>query len=381
MKTRGLYVHIPFCAKKCNYCDFTSYVYNGNELGERINSYLDSVEKEIEFYKNLDDDNIETIFIGGGTPSILNEEQLEKLFKTINKNVNLEKIREYTIECNPGTLTIEKMKVMKKGGVNRLSIGLQAIQEKHLSFMGRVHNLSDFEESYINARKMGFDNINVDLIFAFDGQSFEDWKATVDYVIKLGVEHISAYSLIIEENTKFYRLFEEGKLEIPEDDLYIKMYRYTVEKLKENGYIQYEISNYSKENRNCIHNINYWECGEYYGIGVGASGYINGKRYTNFKDIEIYNKKCFNGIKPINFEEKISRMDKFNEKLMLGLRMNSGIDEKIVDILTNEEKNFFNESINKYKRRGLIGFSQEKKYYLTQKGREISNSIIIDLMI
>lgn len=381
MKSRGLYIHIPFCAKKCNYCDFTSYVYNVNELNERINSYLESVEKEIEFYKNLAEENIETIFIGGGTPSILNEEQLEKLFKIINKNVNLKKIKEYTIECNPGTLTIEKMKVMKKGGINRLSIGLQAIQEKHLSFMGRIHNLSDFEESYANARKMGFDNINIDLIFAFDGQSFEDWKATVDYVVKLGVEHISAYSLIIEENTKFYRLFEEGKLDIPEDDLYIKMYRYTVERLKENGYIQYEISNYSKENRNCIHNINYWECGEYYGIGVGASGYINEKRYTNYKDIDIYNKKCIEGIKPINFEEKLSRMDKFNEKLMLGLRMNSGIDEKIIDILTNEEKKCFNESINKYKKLGLIGFSQEKKYYLTQKGREISNSIIIGLML
>ena len=378
---RGVYIHIPFCAHKCGYCDFVSFVPKSND----IEKYLAGLEKEFSMYDeeySMKNDDIKTIFIGGGTPSILSVEQLDKLFKIINKHIDVSGVEEYTVECNPGTLTMEKLAIMKENGVNRLSIGLQAIQSKHLEFMERIHDLRDFEESIKYAKKIGFTNINVDLIYAFEGQSLEEWNDTLEYVINTGISHISCYSLIIEEGTAFYKKYESGELSDVSEELFIKMYRHTVKKLSEKGFQQYEISNYSKENFECKHNIGYWTCSEYYGIGLGASGYINNERYTNEKLMDEYIQKVEYGVKPLKFKEKLDKIDIYNEKIMLGLRMNLGISSLIIDEIDNPNQQMeIKKILEKYIEEGYLKLSDNNMYRLTQSGREISNSIIMDLMI
>ncbi|WP_437130231.1 radical SAM family heme chaperone HemW [Peptostreptococcus russellii] len=377
MESKGLYIHIPFCVQKCKYCDFTSYVADGNEKDK----YLDSLEKELKMYK-LNQEEISTIFIGGGTPTILNKIQLKRLFKMIEDNVDLKKVEEYSIEANPGTLSIEKLKIMKDAGVNRLSIGLQAVQDKHLLFMGRIHNLKQFEESFYNARKVGFDNINIDVIFAFDTQSLEDWKETIDYVAEIKPEHISAYSLIIEEGTDFFEMYKKGELKDIDEEKYLDMYRYTVEKLKKYGFYQYEISNFCNVGYECKHNIKYWNCDEYFGVGVGASGYINNERYTNVKTLNDYSKATDSNVFPIKSKEVLDFKEHFNEKIMLGLRMNSGINLSLIDKINNQElEKCIIKSIENYQKKGYIEKCKDNTIKLTQSGREISNSIIVDLML
>ena len=377
MESKGLYIHIPFCVQKCKYCDFTSYVADGNEKDK----YLDSLEKELKMYK-LNQEEISTIFIGGGTPTILNKIQLKRLFKMIEDNVDLKKVEEYSIEANPGTLSIEKLKIMKDAGVNRLSIGLQAVQDKHLLFMGRIHNLKQFEESFYNARKVGFDNINIDVIFAFDTQSLEDWKETIDYVAEIKPEHISAYSLIIEEGTDFFEMYEKGELKDIDEEKYLDMYRYTVEKLKKYGFYQYEISNFCNVGYECKHNIKYWNCDEYFGVGVGASGYIDNERYTNVKTLNDYSKATDSNVFPIESKEVLDFKEHFNEKIMLGLRMNSGINLSLIDKINNQElEKCIIKSIENYQKKGYIEKCKDNTIKLTQSGREISNSIIVDLML
>lgn len=377
MESKGLYIHIPFCVQKCKYCDFTSYVADGNEKDK----YLDSLEKELKMYK-LNQEEISTIFIGGGTPTILNKIQLKRLFKMIEDNVDLKKVEEYSIEANPGTLSIEKLKIMKDAGVNRLSIGLQAVQDKHLLFMGRIHNLKQFEESFYNARKVGFDNINIDVIFAFDTQSLEDWKETIDYVAEIKPEHISAYSLIIEEGTDFFEMYKKGELKDIDEEKYLDMYRYTVEKLKKYGFYQYEISNFCNVGYECKHNIKYWNCDEYFGVGVGASGYINNERYTNVKTLNDYSKATDSNVFPIKSKEVLDFKEHFNEKIMLGLRMNSGINLSLIDKINNQElEKCIIKSIENYQKKGYIEKCKDNTIKLTQSGREISNSIIVDLVL
>lgn len=386
MNKSGLYVHIPFCAKKCYYCDFTSYV----GKNEEIEKYLDFLEKEIRMYIKSKTE-VSSIFIGGGTPSLLTVGQLKKLFTIIDKYFYLEnkgsdsKI-EFTMECNPGTLTIEKLELMKKMGVNRLSIGLQSTHDKHLEFMGRIHNYKEFEESYNFARKVGFDNINVDLIFAFQGQTFEEWKDTVDKIVALKPEHISAYSLIIEEGTKFFDLYEKGQLDEIDEDLYVKMYRYIIERLKENSYKQYEISNYAKSDCECKHNILYWDCKEYYGFGLGASSYLQSTRNTNTKNMKEYIDKLEDGCMPIVFSEKLGYKDKYNEKMMLGLRKIDGIElDTIFSLLDDCDREKIESKIEKYISQEYIKLktidNNIKKISLTQSGVEISNTILADLML
>ncbi|WAW14196.1 radical SAM family heme chaperone HemW [Peptostreptococcus equinus] len=380
MKDRGLYIHIPFCAKKCHYCDFTSYV----GMESEIDSYLEALKREIDLYL-VEKKLVSSIFIGGGTPSILSVKQIEKLLKIINKKFIFDINTEFTIECNPGTLTIEKLRVMKEMGINRLSIGLQSTHDKHLEFMGRIHNLKEFEESFKNARQVGFDNINVDLIFAFEGQTFDEWKETVNYIINLNPEHISAYSLIIEEGTRFFYLYEQGQLKEIDEELYVKMYRYVIDTFEKNGYEQYEISNYAKKDRRCKHNILYWECEEYYGFGLGASGYIEGIRYTNTKNMTQYMKKIEKNNKPIDYEEKLSNIDIYNERMMLGLRMIEGIDMlQLMSLLDDENKKIIESKIRKYIEQGHIKkyiINGDEYIHFCQQGIEISNTILVDLMI
>ena len=373
----GLYVHIPFCVKKCRYCDFNSFKLNIDEKRK----YLNSLKKEMELYKeNFKDKNIDSIFIGGGTPSILNEEEIKILFQNIKNNFKIKDSAEITMECNPGTLTLNKLKAMKECGVNRLSIGLQAVQNNHLEYIGRVHTYEEFEKNYFQAKEVGFENINIDLMYALPNQSKEDWKESLEKVVKLNPTHISAYSLILEENTELFNMYERNEFELLDEDTDIEMYKYTINYLKYHGYNQYEISNYAKKGFECKHNILYWKCENYVGLGVSASGFVNETRYNNFCDLDKYEEIIHSGKKPIEWEEKLSIKDKIEENIFLGLRMNEGI--KFKDFREKYNFNFEDEyknEIDKLKKIELINVNNEG-IKLTQKGKEISNSVFVEFM-
>ena len=373
----GLYIHIPFCVTKCKYCDFNSFKI---DLNEKI-KYLNYLGEEMKLYKEeIKNREIDSVFVGGGTPSILNENEINILFEKIKENFNIKSNAEITMECNPGTLTLNKLKVMKKSGVNRLSIGLQAVQNHHLKYIGRIHTFEEFEKNYHDAKQMGFDNINIDLMYALPNQSREDWMESLEKVVKLNPTHISAYSLILEENTELFKMYERDEFNLLDENTDIEMYEYTIDYLKSHGYNQYEISNYAKDNFECKHNVLYWKCEEYVGIGASASGYFNGIRYNNICELDNYEKMILEGEKPIEWEEKLSIKDEIEESIFLGLRMNEGI--QISDF--KEKYNFdfekeYKNEIEKLSKLELIEIDNNLMK-LTQKGREISNSVFVEFI-
>lgn len=368
----GLYIHIPFCVKKCKYCDFNSYKMVENEK----NRFLADLKKEMSLYKNKEK-KISSIFFGGGTPSILKNEDMKMIMEEIKNNFNIDEDAEISMECNPGTLNHDKLMFMKELGINRLSIGLQAVQEDLLSYIGRIHNYEEFEKNYIEARNAGFENINVDLMYNLPNQTFEDWKETLHKIVKLNPEHISAYSLILEEGTKLYDMYLNKEFELGDEEEDIKMYEYTIDYLKSNGYNQYEISNYSKKGYECKHNILYWKCKNYIGLGPGASGYINNIRYNNECNLDIYHDKLSKNQKPIDFFETLTLKDKIEEKIIMGLRMNEGIIFKDFEEFGIDFEEKYKEQLDKHSKLNLI-VRTDQGFRFTQKGREISNNIFLD---
>lgn len=375
MKEISLYVHIPFCDQKCFYCDFPSFA-GKEQLKE---NYVKALIKEIN-NKITKEYLINTIFIGGGTPSSLGCNELEILLKEINK-LNLSNNIEYTMECNPGNLTKEKLKIMKEYGVNRISMGLQAVQNTLLKSIGRIHNYDEFERNFKEARDFGFNNINVDLIFGLPNQSLENWKESLERIIALNPEHISAYSLIIEEGTAFYKLYEEDKLKIPTEDVEREMYNLAKSKLLEARYYQYEISNYSKIGLECRHNLAYWNMDSWIGVGSAASSYINNKRLTNTSVVEKYI-EGINNDNPIMEEEIINSLeDNIEEFMFMGLR-------KIKGISISEFKRRFGKSIedvygpllDKYENAKLI-IRDGDNLYLSSQGIEWSNQIMAEFLL
>lgn len=373
----GLYIHVPFCAQKCYYCDFNSYKINSNQKKE----YLINIEREMKFYKDkFKDKCFDTVFFGGGTPSILTVDELKELVNNINENFNIKKDAEITIECNPGTINREKLEAMKKMGINRLSIGLQATQNYHLKSIGRIHTYEEFEKNYYDALDIGFKNINIDLMYALPNQKTQEWKDTLDKIIKLNPSHISAYSLILEEGTKLYDMYQNKEFELLDEDTDINMYNYTIDTLKRHGYKQYEISNYSKEGLECKHNIIYWKCDNYLGLGPGASGFIGDTRYSNIEDICEYNKCIMQNIRPVSEEIELTKKDKIEEFIFMGLRMNEGINVDIFkERFDTDFYDIYQEVMDKLIKRELVRFDG-KNISLTQKGREISNTVFIEFL-
>lgn len=373
----GLYIHVPFCAQKCYYCDFNSYKIKSNEKED----YLINIEKEMKFYKEeFKDKYFDTVFFGGGTPSILKIDELRKLVNYMFENFNIKKDAEITIECNPGTINKEKLKAIKEMGINRLSIGLQATQNYHLKSIGRIHTYEEFEKNYYDAIDVGLTNINVDLMYALPNQKEEEWKETLDKIIKLNPSHISAYSLILEEGTKLYDMYENNEFNLLDEDTNIDMYEYTINTLKKYGYSQYEISNYAKKGKECKHNVIYWKCDNYLGLGPGASGYINDVRYSNIEDLNEYNNKINQNIKPISEENKLSEKDKIEEFIFMGLRMNEGINlEVFKERFKIDFYELYKDVLDKLLERELIKLDKFN-LSLTQKGREISNSVFIEFI-
>lgn len=373
----GLYIHVPFCAQKCYYCDFNSYKINSNQKKD----YLINIEREMKFYKDeFKDRCFDTVFFGGGTPSILTVDELKELVNHINENFNIKKDAEITIECNPGTINREKLEAMKKMGINRLSIGLQATQNYHLKSIGRIHTYEEFEKNYYDALDIGFKNINIDLMYALPNQKTQEWKDTLDKIINLNPSHISAYSLILEEGTKLYDMYQNKEFELLDEDTDINMYNYTIDSLKRHGYNQYEISNYSKEGLECKHNIIYWKCDHYLGLGPGASGFIGDTRYSNIEDICEYNKCIMQNIRPVSEEIELTKKDKIEEFIFMGLRMNEGINIDVFkERFDTDFYDIYQEVMDKLIKRELVRFDG-KNISLTQKGREISNSVFIEFL-
>lgn len=331
----GIYIHIPFCKKKCNYCDFISYP---NKISQ-IKSYFDAVKKEIESY-HFEKYNVTTIYIGGGTPSFVDSKYISDIFQELkaklkDNETNFEEI-EITIEINPGTINEEKLRVYRNLGINRLSIGLQSTNDILLKQIGRIHTYKEFIDTYELARKIGFQNINVDLIIGLPNQTIQDIKKSLKEVKRLNPNHVSVYSLIVEEGTKIEKQLQSGELQLPDEDLERQMYWYVKNTLKLYGYKHYEISNFAKEGQESKHNLNCWEQKEYVGIGVAAHSYRNGIRYSNTNSLEEYienmqdakyieDERKKENSKIYEIEEIQNVEDQKKEYMLLGLRKIEGV--------------------------------------------------------
>lgn len=374
MKEMSLYIHIPFCKQKCLYCDFPSYAGKESLINEYIRALNEEILRKCSKYK------IASIFVGGGTPSYLNEINLESLLKTINL-LDFKDEFEFTIECNPGTLNEEKLVLMKNYNVNRISMGLQTTNDNILKEIGRIHSFEEFKKNYNQARKAGFENINVDLMFGLPNQSMKDWKVSLEDVMSLEPDHISAYSLIIEEGTCFYNLYNNDKLNIPNEEEERSMYLFTKGFLKDYGYNQYEISNYAKVNKECFHNKVYWKCNEYLGLGVSASSFVDEKRFKNIDDIKIYIEKINNN-EDVTEEIHVNNInDDMEEFMFMGLRMIEGINLKIFKKRFGKDVfDIYDEVIKNNIKKGLLVVDSEK-LYLSEKGIELSNYVMSDFIL
>jgi len=368
-----LYVHIPFCVRKCQYCDFLS----GPSDEETKDRYIEALLKEIRAAEHTEDYEIVSVFIGGGTPSALKAEAIASIMSTLQEQFFFCEDAEVTIEANPGTVDLEKLTIYRNVGINRLSLGLQSTDAEELKLLGRIHSYEEFLKSYEWAREAGFSNINIDLMFAIPGQTGEAWRQHLYQVAELNPEHISAYSLIIEEGTPF----AEQNLDLPDEDTEYQMYEDTAEILERYGYRQYEISNYAKQGYMCRHNVGYWQRREYLGFGLGASSLYRGMRFSNTRRMQEYLKESRNPDQIRKDVTVLSRNERIEEFMFLGLRMTEGISEK------KFEENFdvrlmdvYGDILQKYEETGFMEHI-ETKWRLTRKGIHVSNHILADFLL
>lgn len=371
----GLYIHIPFCKSKCAYCDFNSYT----NL-KLIPIYLYCLQEEMRYYRNKNF-NIKTVYIGGGTPTILSLEKLEFLLKSIKTNFNLRHVKEFTVEANPGTLTKEKLLLLKKFGVNRLSIGLQATQDKLLKVMNRIHTKAEFEKNYNIARKIGFDNINIDTIFGLPYQNKKDFEDTLKYLVKLSPEHISCYSLSVEEGTKFYELLQKDKLPLPAEEEERAMYHFAVDFLRKSGYEHYEISNFAKQNRRSLHNMIYWRDESYLGLGAGSHSYIKNKRFCNIESLKEYIRAVISGKIPLYNIERLNEKDHQSEFCFMRLRLIEGLKKSDFYLEFGKDiHNVYGKIIEDLKKQGLL-IENGRFLKLTTKGLDFANNVFVEFLL
>lgn len=386
----ALYVHIPFCANKCKYCDFLSMKAD-NDLIER---YFHSLYRQTALELDKMSDGVSSVYIGGGTPSFVDVRFISELLNVIIKHSKLTKRAEISMEANPASgLDFDKLKEYKNLGINRLSFGLQSTDERHLKTLGRIHSMADFIKSFDNARAAGFDNINVDLIYAIPNQSLEEYKNSLNIIIDLEPEHISAYGLIIEEGTEFYRLYaeDEQRKERGEKPFYlcteeseIDMMKTTKKILEDKGYFKYETSNYSKKGFECKHNSVYWKRGDYLGLGLGAASLLKGHRFSVIRDMNTYLNILSHSDISLNelYENKIdlSFEDEIAETMILGLRLTQGINIKEVNRKYGINiLEYFKTEIEQNCRNGLLTL-ENGSLYLTEQGFELSNLVMKDFI-
>jgi oxygen-independent coproporphyrinogen-3 oxidase len=377
LKEFSLYIHIPFCVKKCAYCDFTSY----DNCSNTIEAYVEALLKEIETTaEQLNHKVIYSIFIGGGTPSLLSPEHIYKIFSCIKGHFEILPEAEITIECNPGTLTEEKMACYKGVGINRISLGLQSTHDHHLKNLGRIHNYKTFLKNYHALRAEGFNNINVDLMFALPNQTLREWEETIQDIIKLKPEHISKYSLSIEKGTPFYTKYKSIS-NIIEEELERKMYYNAQAMLIEAGYKHYEISNYSLEGYECQHNIVYWTLKPYIGMGLSAASFYHHARFENTTDLHEYINREESYDTKIIERKKSSQKALMEEYMFLGLRLLKGINKQAFEQQFQQSfDDIYKEICGELKGNGLINETQES-LALTQKGIDISNYVLSQFLL
>lgn len=390
MKELELYVHIPFCIRKCAYCDFLS---GPAPVSEQLD-YTNALIKEIKSYKEEFKNHIVTsIFIGGGTPSVILAEQMQEIISEIREVFCVDAQAEVTMEMNPGTVSEEKFRLWKEAGINRLSIGLQSADNRELKILGRIHTYEEFLDCFAMARAAGFDNVNVDLISAVPGQTKESFERTLRKVVKLGPEHISAYSLIIEEGTLFYELYGEkgagadSGISLPDEEEDRRIYKMTGEILEQSGYQRYEISNYAKPGYECRHNLGYWERKEYLGIGTGAASLINNVRFSHIENREDYVKILTEQSNPDCAVEKIKvnqeildQSAQMEEFMFLGLRKMEGISKaEFGREFGMEFDQVYGAVSQKLEEEGLLDI-QGDRVALSSRGIDLSNQVFVEFL-
>lgn len=369
---KAAYLHIPFCEHICHYCDFNKVFLKGQPVDEYLRALDQEMKRTLSQYPT---NNLDTIFVGGGTPTSLNEQQLERFCENINKNLPKSEELEFTFEANPGDLTKAKLQILKDAGVNRISLGVQTFNEELLQKIGRVHRKKDVYQSIENAKTVGFQNISIDLIFSLPTQTLADFKESLTEAFSLDVSHYSAYSLIIEPKTVFYNLMKKGKLPTPGEDLEAFMYELLMEEMKKKGFRQYEISNFSKPGFESKHNLTYWNNDYYYGFGAGAHSYLNGLRRSNSGPLKKYIDQINNGVLPVFEEHEVTKAEQMEEEMFLGLRKAEGVS--IPDFTRKFGKDplqLFNSEIE-----DLVGKQwlevNENNIYLTKRGRLLGNEV------
>lgn len=378
LKQLSIYIHIPFCKKKCLYCDFPSFSGCENIYEDYVNSLVSELSENAGEYSEYE---IATIFLGGGTPTVLPPKQLGRVLDTVLNMYNVRNDAEITIEANPGTVNAQIFKELKSMCINRLSLGVQAWQNSLLTSLGRIHDNETFVRNFNEAREIGFKNISCDLMFSLPNQTLSDWEETLEKIMCLNPEHISAYSLIIEEGTPFKEMYEKGMLKVTDEELDREMYYLAKEMLKGKGYNQYEISNFAKQGFESHHNIVYWNTKEYLGFGLGAHSYIRGERFHNTYSVADYIDAKGNTIKLREDIEILSNEEKMEEFMFMGLRMNEGISiSEFKKRFNTEVMDIFKESIEYLVNQKLLHISNDK-LALTDKGIDVSNYVFEKFII
>lgn len=374
MKSISIYIHIPFCVKKCQYCDFLSAPADSRAQEVYLRALKQEIREQAARYREYE---VQTVFIGGGTPTAVPCENLCEVLKTVFSFYRMNPHAEISMEANPGTVTKEALLSYRKAGINRISIGLQSADDVELKLLGRIHTYRDFQQTYRWAQEAGFTNINLDIMSALPGQSVENYKKTLETVLSLKPQHISAYSLIVEEGTPFW----ERELKLPDEDTEYRMYEDTAAILGEYGFHQYEISNYAKKGRECRHNKGYWQRTDYLGFGLGASSLLNHVRFSNTDNMEEYLRNSAFPEKIRRNVEALTREDEMAEFMFLGLRMTEGVSLRGFEEYFGENmENIYGEVLKKHRNLGLLE-QKNGRIFLTRRGIHVSNGVMADFLL
>lgn len=404
-KPLSMYIHIPFCMKKCLYCDFLSAPATRQERESYVEALLREMEEMAPFCREYE---VNTVFFGGGTPSLLRDVQMERIMQTVKNHYNVGKEAEISMECNPATASLETLKAYRRSGINRLSIGLQSAQDEELKALGRIHDYAQFLHTYEEAKAAGFTNINIDLMAALPGQTLASYEDTLQKIIALNPTHISAYSLIVEEGTPFYEKYgKEGaskKGELPDEDTEREMYYRTEKRLQEAGYERYEISNYAKKGFECRHNLTYWTGGDYIGFGIGAASFFKEYRYKNISEIKTYEQ--FMQLAPEEMHkqllqkesrgtasfmpqffgwheeiQQISEKESMEEFMFLGLRLKRGVSkQEFLNKYGRGMEEVYPVVLEKLKNEGLL-LQVDDRIRLSEKGTDLANYVMAEFLL
>ncbi|MDT2045407.1 coproporphyrinogen III oxidase [Priestia aryabhattai] len=366
------YLHIPFCHHICHYCDFNKVFFKNQPVMPYLEKMRDEMRHTVAKYPA---NQLRTIFVGGGTPTALDEKQLTYFLESIHESFPVQNVKEFTFEANPNELTAEKLRVLHAYGVDRLSIGVQTFNEKLLEKIGRVHSNQQAFQAVDEARKIGFENISLDLMYSLPGQTISDFKETLDIAFSMDVEHISAYSLIIEPKTVFYNLMNKGQLRVPSQEDEAFMYEMLMDEMEKHGYSQYEISNFARLGYESLHNLTYWDNNDYYGIGAGAHSYIDGIRRSNIAPLKKYMQTITETKSACLDEISVSKVERMEEEMFLGLRKTDGVNKaNFYDKYKVEMNEVFSKPIQEYVNKGLLE-ETDSSLRLTKKGRFLGNEV------